>query len=97
MYRGVLFRILEERTGTWVALTLSALVFGLSHLFNEHATLWGPSPSRSRRAACSAPPTSPPATCGCRSACTSAGTSRRAASSAPRSPATPRRRGCCTG
>ncbi|MEO3823333.1 type II CAAX endopeptidase family protein [Actinomadura sp. B10D3] len=41
MFRGVLFRIIEERTGTWVALTLSALVFGLAHLFNEHATLWG--------------------------------------------------------
>jgi membrane protease YdiL (CAAX protease family) len=41
LYRGVLFRIIEERIGTWVALTLTGLVFGLSHLFNENATLWG--------------------------------------------------------
>lgn len=41
LFRGVLFRIVEERTGTWVALTLTGLLFGLSHLFNPHATLWG--------------------------------------------------------
>jgi membrane protease YdiL (CAAX protease family) len=41
LFRGVLFRIIEERTGTWVALALSGLVFGLSHLANEHASLWG--------------------------------------------------------
>ncbi|MET7649102.1 CPBP family intramembrane glutamic endopeptidase [Streptomyces sp. NPDC005426] len=41
LYRGVLFRIIEERTGTWIALTLTAVLFGMSHLFNTHATLWG--------------------------------------------------------
>ncbi|MBE1498565.1 membrane protease YdiL (CAAX protease family) [Amycolatopsis lexingtonensis] len=41
LFRGVLFRIIEERTGTWIALVLTAVLFGLSHLFNEHATLWG--------------------------------------------------------
>ncbi|MEU8385058.1 CPBP family intramembrane glutamic endopeptidase [Streptosporangium sp. NPDC048865] len=41
IFRGILFRIIEERTGTWVALTLTGLLFGLSHLFNEHASLWG--------------------------------------------------------
>ncbi|MEU9592692.1 CPBP family intramembrane glutamic endopeptidase [Streptomyces sp. NPDC048193] len=41
VYRGVLFRIVEERVGTYLALALTGLVFGLSHLFNEHATLWG--------------------------------------------------------
>ncbi|TGG83898.1 CPBP family intramembrane glutamic endopeptidase [Streptomyces albus] len=41
VYRGVLFRIVEERIGTYLALALTGLVFGLSHLFNEHATLWG--------------------------------------------------------
>ncbi|AQS66833.1 CPBP family intramembrane glutamic endopeptidase [Streptomyces pactum] len=41
VYRGVLFRIVEERTGTYLALVLTGLVFGLSHLLNEHATLWG--------------------------------------------------------
>ncbi|WP_410666490.1 CPBP family intramembrane glutamic endopeptidase [Amycolatopsis sp. cmx-4-68] len=41
LFRGVLFRIVERRIGTWLALTLTALLFGLSHLFNAHATLWG--------------------------------------------------------
>ncbi|OUC98682.1 CPBP family intramembrane glutamic endopeptidase [Streptosporangium minutum] len=41
LFRGILFRIIEERTGTWVALALTALLFGLSHLFNPHASLWG--------------------------------------------------------
>ncbi|MET9917510.1 type II CAAX endopeptidase family protein [Streptomyces sp. NPDC006435] len=41
VYRGVLFRIVEEHIGTYVALLLTGLVFGLSHLLNEHATLWG--------------------------------------------------------
>ncbi|MEO3745065.1 type II CAAX endopeptidase family protein [Plantactinospora sp. B5E13] len=41
LFRGVLFRIVEERTGTWLALLLSGVVFGLMHLFNPGATLWG--------------------------------------------------------
>ena len=41
LFRGVLFRIIEERAGTWGALVLSGLVFGLAHLFNPHADLWG--------------------------------------------------------
>lgn len=41
MFRGVLFRLVEERTGTWIALSLSGLVFGLVHLLNPHADLWG--------------------------------------------------------
>ncbi|MCA2223337.1 CPBP family intramembrane glutamic endopeptidase [Nonomuraea aurantiaca] len=41
LFRGILFRIVEERTGTWMALVLTALVFGMSHLFNQHASLWG--------------------------------------------------------
>ncbi len=41
IFRGILFRIVEERTGTWPALTLTGLVFGLMHLTNQHATLWG--------------------------------------------------------
>ncbi|WP_141579488.1 CPBP family intramembrane glutamic endopeptidase [Actinomadura sp. WMMA1423] len=40
MFRGVLFRIIEERTGSWAALALTGLVFGLVHLPNENATLW---------------------------------------------------------
>ncbi|MFJ6074228.1 lysostaphin resistance A-like protein [Streptomyces sp. NPDC093065] len=41
VYRGVLFRIIEEHIGTYLALALTGLVFGLSHLLNEDATLWG--------------------------------------------------------
>lgn len=41
MYRGVLFRVIEGWTGTWVALVLTSTLFGLSHLFNPNATLWG--------------------------------------------------------
>jgi membrane protease YdiL (CAAX protease family) len=41
IFRGVLFRIVEERLGTWGALVLTGLLFGLMHLFNENASLWG--------------------------------------------------------
>lgn len=41
IFRGVLFRIIEERTGTWLALALTSVLFGLSHLLNADATLWG--------------------------------------------------------
>ncbi|MBP2478907.1 membrane protease YdiL (CAAX protease family) [Crossiella equi] len=41
LFRGVLFRILEERTGTVPALVLSSLLFGATHLANVNATLWG--------------------------------------------------------
>ncbi|GAA3552631.1 type II CAAX endopeptidase family protein [Amycolatopsis ultiminotia] len=41
MYRGVLFRIIEERTGTWISLVVTGLVFGMSHLLNPDADLWG--------------------------------------------------------
>ncbi|WP_409463725.1 CPBP family intramembrane glutamic endopeptidase [Amycolatopsis sp. GA6-003] len=41
LFRGVLFRIMEERTGTTIALVLSSLIFGLAHSINADATLWG--------------------------------------------------------
>ncbi|GAB3406468.1 CPBP family intramembrane glutamic endopeptidase [Flindersiella endophytica] len=41
MFRGVLFRIVEERAGTWIALVVTGLLFGLSHLLNPNASLWG--------------------------------------------------------
>ncbi|WEN14907.1 type II CAAX endopeptidase family protein [Rhodanobacter sp. AS-Z3] len=40
MFRGVLFRMVEEGLGTWVALLISALFFGAVHLGNPGATLW---------------------------------------------------------
>lgn len=40
-FRGALFRILEERTGTWGALAFSAIAFGGLHLINPDATFWG--------------------------------------------------------
>ena len=41
LFRGVLFRIIEERTGTWIALALTGVVFGAMHLANPDANLWG--------------------------------------------------------
>ncbi len=41
LFRGVLFRIMEERTGTVVALVVSSVLFGLTHLVNVNASLWG--------------------------------------------------------
>ncbi|MFB9686298.1 type II CAAX prenyl endopeptidase Rce1 family protein [Amycolatopsis plumensis] len=41
LFRGVLFRFVEKWTGTWIALVATGVLFGLTHLFNEHATLWG--------------------------------------------------------
>ncbi|WP_169953020.1 CPBP family intramembrane glutamic endopeptidase [Microbispora sp. H11081] len=41
IFRGVLFRIVEQWAGTWISLTLTGLVFGLMHLANQHASLWG--------------------------------------------------------
>lgn len=39
--RGILLRITEEALGTWPALLISSLVFGLLHIFNRNATLTG--------------------------------------------------------
>jgi uncharacterized protein len=40
-FRGVVFRIIEEVFGSWAALVVSSLVFGLVHLGNEGETLTG--------------------------------------------------------
>lgn len=39
LFRGGLFRLLEEGTGTWWALAASSLFFGFAHLFNPGASL----------------------------------------------------------
>lgn len=41
LFRGILFRVVEESLGTWFSLAISALIFGLFHLANPNATLWG--------------------------------------------------------
>jgi hypothetical protein len=41
LFRGILFRIVEQWAGTWIALVLTAALFGLSHLLNPNATVWG--------------------------------------------------------
>ncbi len=41
LFRGLLFRLVEERLGTWLALLLSGTLFGLMHLLNPDASLWG--------------------------------------------------------
>lgn len=41
LFRGILFRVMEESLGTWLSLAISALIFGLFHLANPNATLWG--------------------------------------------------------
>lgn len=38
LVRGVLFRMLEEGLGSWIALGLSALFFGIMHVFNPGAS-----------------------------------------------------------
>lgn len=40
VFRGVLFRLIDDRWNTAVALIVSALVFGAVHLMNPGATLW---------------------------------------------------------
>jgi membrane protease YdiL (CAAX protease family) len=39
LFRGLLFRITQQSLGTWLALLISALIFGLLHLLNPNATL----------------------------------------------------------
>ncbi len=39
LLRGVVFRISEEKAGTWVALAISALLFALLHLASANATV----------------------------------------------------------
>ena len=39
LFRGILFRWLEEFGGSWVALALTSLLFGFGHIFNPGATV----------------------------------------------------------
>lgn len=40
LFRGLLFRFLEEGFGSWIALVTTALIFGGLHLSNPNATVW---------------------------------------------------------
>jgi len=40
LFRGILFRFLEEGFGSWIALAMTASFFGISHLSNPNATVW---------------------------------------------------------
>jgi len=40
IFRGVLFRIVEDALGTWIAIAISGAFFGFVHLGNPNATLW---------------------------------------------------------
>lgn len=40
IFRGILFRLIDERFGMWWALGISALVFGFVHILNPDAGVW---------------------------------------------------------
>ena len=40
LFRGIVFRMIDERWGTPVALVASALIFGFVHITNQNATVW---------------------------------------------------------
>jgi uncharacterized protein len=39
LFRGIIFRIVEESLGSWLALVISALLFGAAHLLDKNANL----------------------------------------------------------
>jgi membrane protease YdiL (CAAX protease family) len=41
LFRGALFRIVEEWLGSWISVVISSVVFGFVHLMNPAATLTG--------------------------------------------------------
>jgi uncharacterized protein len=41
IFRGIIFRITEESLGTWLALAISAVIFGAVHLLNPHTSVQG--------------------------------------------------------
>ena len=41
VFRGILFRTVEDLAGSWIAIVISSLVFGFLHLLNPEATFAG--------------------------------------------------------
>lgn len=39
LVRGIVFRIMEEKLGSYISLTISSILFGILHLANPHCTL----------------------------------------------------------
>jgi membrane protease YdiL (CAAX protease family) len=39
-FRGVIFRIIDKSLGSWLAIAISALIFGFAHAFNPNASLF---------------------------------------------------------
>lgn len=39
LVRGIIFRIIEEKLGSYIALIISSLLFGILHLANAHSTI----------------------------------------------------------
>lgn len=40
MFRGLLFRLIDERFSFWWAIGISSLLFGFAHIFSPGATVW---------------------------------------------------------
>lgn len=40
VFRGIVFRMIDQQWGTAVALIVSALIFGFVHITNDNATVW---------------------------------------------------------
>jgi hypothetical protein len=40
LFRGILFRWIEEFGGSWAALVVTSALFGLAHILNPNATWW---------------------------------------------------------
>lgn len=41
MFRGIFFEFVEQSMGTWAALAITSICFGLVHIINPAATLFG--------------------------------------------------------
>jgi membrane protease YdiL (CAAX protease family) len=41
IFRGLAFQAIEKMGGSWISLTLTSLFFGIAHLGNPGATVWG--------------------------------------------------------
>lgn len=40
IFRGIIFRMIDDRFGLWWALGISALIFGFAHMINPSASIW---------------------------------------------------------